>query len=826
MTEQQRPEKKETSCCSGSPSIPDKPSSCCYTSTQPNPKPEGIPSCCEGSSSICEHHEITQQTIEIRVQGMDCPSCAKTIEKSIVQLPGVAEVQVHYSAGKMRIKGDAPNQDVILRQLKRLGFTGIWPEAEQPNTQTFYVEGMDCGSCAQSIEKHLRVLPWVDTVNVHFSTGKMHLVHSGTTAAIQQEVAKVGYRATPRHTSVSKSPKISSHLLWVGGAGLLMLLGFISDLAGLLPLAGPVFFSLAILVGGYKPAKSAFFAVKNRSLDMNVLMVGAAIGAAFIGEWSEGALVVWLFAVGNWLQTQSIERTRTSIRELMELAPAEAWVSSSSGWIRQNVESIAIGQRIMVKPGEKIPLDGIVLEGTTSVNQAPITGESIPVDKMPGNEVYAGTVNESGAVEIEVTRLEADTTLAKIIRLVEEAQEKQAPTQDLVDRFARVYTPIVFILALLTMVLPPLFGGDWRDWLYRGVELLVIACPCALVISTPVAIVSAIGNAAKNGVLIKGGAFLEITGKLTAIAFDKTGTLTEGKPQVTRILTAEGVDEADLLSVASGIEEGSRHPIAQAITHEVDQRNIGPKQGTSHRAWVGKGAQATINEEVYYVGNEKMFEGLRVALNDWQTPLKEWQEIGYTPVLVGTDQQILGLIAISDSVRTTSRQTVQQLKAVGIQKVVMLTGDQPGTAHHIGSEADVDEVFAGLLPEEKMEKVQEIQRQGHKLGMVGDGMNDAPALAQADLGIAMGGAGTDTAMETADIVLMADNLEKLPSMIRLSRKALLIIKQNIAFSIAVKLLALLLIVPNWLTLWMAVLSDTGAALLVILNSMRLLRDRK
>ena len=606
---------------------------------------------------------------------------------------------------------------------------------------------------------------------------------------------------------------------------MLLAVGFFGSLAGLSETWVTVLYALTIVIGGYKPARSAFYAVKSKSLDMNVLMVSAAIGAALIGEWFEGATVVWLFALGNALQNRSIERTRESIRSLINLAPSEALVKVGSQLISKPVEEVAVGDAIVIKPGEKIPLDGEVISGASSVNQAPITGESMPVDKEKDDPVYAGTINESGSLEVRVTKLVEDTTIAKIIHLVEEAQEQKAPTQAFVDRFARVYTPIVFTLALLVMVVPPLTGfGTWEEWLYKGLALLVVACPCALVISTPVAIVSAIGNAAKNGVLIKGGTFLEKAGAINAIAFDKTGTLTEGKPKVSEIVAVKGTED-ELISIARTIEEHSIHPIAKAIISYASEQNISVKSGESFKAIPGKGAQATIDGVEYFAGNPKWYQEMKVSLSSVAARIQTLQNEGHTLIVIGTRAEILGVIGVADTIRSITVTAIQKLKSVGMEEMVMLTGDNNGTAKKIAAQTGVDRYFAELLPEDKVTAVKKLQQEGRKVAMVGDGINDAPALATADLGIAMGGAGTDTAMETADIVLMADNLEKLPHTIKLSRKALTIIKQNVWFSLLTKVVALLLIFPGLLTLWMAVLADTGAALLVILNSMRLLRQK-
>jgi len=701
----------------------------------------------------------------------------------------------------------------------------------------YIVGGMDCSACALTIEKSLRTLDRVEKVSVHFSTGKMQVAASDASVfeKIPGHLKKIGYSAETIEPSSGRASAATgrgaaapSRLDDTGTrlavlSGVTLLLGFLGSLTGVGDSLNTLMYAVTMIAGGYKPAKSAYYAIKSRSLDMNVLMTAAALGAAMIGEWLEGATVVWLFTLGNVLQTRSIEKTRNSIRTLMDLAPKEALVKLGDASRLVPVEDVAVGQIVVVKPGEHIPLDGEVVEGFTSVNQAPITGESVPVDKEPGSTVYAGTVNESGSIEIRVTKPVEDTTVAKIIHLVEEAQEKKAPAEAFVDRFAKIYTPIVFVIALSIIVLPPIIGmGSWGEWFYRGLELLVIACPCALVISTPVAIVSAIGNAAKNGVLIKGGAFLEIAGKIDAIAFDKTGTLTEGKPKVISVEAYEASTEDQVLAIARTIEEQSKHPIAKAVIEYAEERGVVPMRGTRFRAIVGRGAQAAIEDAEYFAGNLKLFRELGASTDRIEAKAEALQQAGNTLVFVGTKQSVLGVIAVADAIRPVAVRAVSRLKAAGVRQVIMLTGDNEGTAKNISAKAGVTRYFAELLPEDKVDAVKRMQQERYKIAMVGDGMNDAPALAAADLGIAMGGAGTDTAMETADIVLMADNLEKLPYTIRLSRRALAVIKQNIVFSLAIKIVALALIFPGWLTLWLAVLSDTGAAVIVILNSMRLL----
>ncbi|WP_394548213.1 heavy metal translocating P-type ATPase [Priestia aryabhattai] len=839
------------SCCSGPSSSEIENSSCCSSSSEAASTEE--PSSCSTNShahshsccsdkialttdksqhSCCDDHDIAtdsniEETAEYRVYGMDCPSCAATIEKSLKTLNDIQHVAINYNTGKLQVAAASESAlSLIPNSVERLGFS-IEPIQSNKKMKTYLIEGMDCAACANTIVNHLKTVPAVKDVRVNFSTGKAQIEHDNEADDIIKEVSKAGYTATL--VTSSRQPAESRHHKGKNGpiifSGILIALGFIGSHTGIASYMTTVLYAIAMIISGYKPAKSAYYGIKSRSLDMNVLMTVAALGAAVIGEWLEGATVVWLFALGVALQTRSIEQTRNSIRGLMDLAPSEAWIKENGQLIKKAAEDISIGSTIVVKPGDRIPLDGEIINGESSINQAPITGESIPVDKAIGDAVYAGTINESGSLEIKVTKLVEDTTISKIIHLVEEAQEKKAPTQAFVDKFATIYTPIVFILALFIMVIPPLFDGAWSEWFYKGLELLVVACPCALVISTPVAIVSAIGNAAKNGVLIKGGTFLEKAGAINAIAFDKTGTLTEGKPAVSEVVSL-GAEENQLLAITKTLEDYSNHPIARAIVDYAAEKKVVSLQGSNFKILTGKGVQATIKDTVYYAGNAKLFSDLGTPLSHCWSHIEKLQNEGKTIIMVGTAKSVLGIISVADTIRHTTVSALESLKQNGMQQIVMLTGDNEGTAKMIASQSGVDRYFADLMPEDKVKAIQQLQHEGYQTAMVGDGINDAPALATADLGIAMGGAGTDTAMETADIVLMADNLEKLPHTMKLSRKALAVIKQNIWFSIIVKVIALAFIFPGWLTLWIAVLSDTGAALLVILNSLRLLKMKK
>ncbi len=585
-------------------------------------------------------------------------------------------------------------------------------------------------------------------------------------------------------------------------------------------------YAAAILIGGSSLFLKGLKNVARLKFDMNTLMTIAIIGAAAIGQWGEGATVVILFAISEVLERYSMDKARQSIQSLLEIAPKEAIIRRGNEEIVVWVEEIQIGDTMIVKPGQKLAMDGIVKKGTSTVNQAAITGESVPVMKTIHDEVFAGTLNEEGLLEVEVTKRVEDTTISKIIHLVEEAQAERAPSQAFVDQFAKYYTPAIILVALGIIVIPPLFfGADWSKWIYEGLAVLVVGCPCALVVSTPVSVVTAIGNAAKNGVLIKGGVYLEEAATLKVIAFDKTGTLTKGVPTVTDIIPYGG-NESKLLAITAAIEKGSQHPLASAILRKAEENglNFNELSIEDFQAMTGKGVKASVNNEMYYVGSPSLFEELHGKLaRDHNQTITDLQTEGKTVMVVGTEQEILLFIAVADEIRESSKEVIHKLHQIGMEKTVMLTGDNQRTAEAIGKEVGVSEIRAELMPEAKLDFIKKLRETGRSVAMVGDGVNDAPALAAATVGVAMGGAGTDTALETADIALMSDDLSKLPYTIKLSRKALTIIKQNISFSLAIKAIALLLVIPGWLTLWIAIFADMGATLLVTLNSLRLLR---
>ncbi|USK28203.1 cadmium-translocating P-type ATPase [Bacillus sp. CMF21] len=704
-------------------------------------------------------------------------------------------------------------------------------EAEQSAEKNVYrVQGFTCAGCAGKFERNVKELDGVTDAKVNFGAAKLTVIGKASIDDIEKAGAFEHLKILPEKGAVQApaEPFLKKYGALLVSA-LFIIIGYYSLFSygeGSVPSIAA--FIAAIIIGGSSLFITGFKNLIRLEFDMRTLMTIAIIGAAIIGEWSEGAVVVILFAVSEALESYSMDRARKSIRSLMDIAPKEALIRRNGIESSIAVDEIEALDIMIVKPGQKIAMDGLVVKGFSAVNQASITGESIPAEKGPGAEVFAGTLNEEGLLEVQVTKLADDTTIAKIIHLVEEAQAERAPSQAFVDKFAKWYTPAIMAVAFLVAVLPPLFfSAAWDTWIYQGLAVLVVGCPCALVISTPVSIVTAIGNAARNGVLIKGGIYLEELSRIKAVAFDKTGTLTKGAPVVADFeVLQSGISENDLFKLVSALEYRSQHPLASAFIKKAEQQEIDYKSliVEDFTSLTGKGIKGKIDHEWYYVGNISLFEEMGLTFEgELRNKVDSLQKQGKTVMLAGTNEMLLAVLAVADEVRESSVRVVKQLKELGIQKTIMLTGDHANTAAAIGNQLEVSEIYAELLPQHKLDAVKKMQREYGAAAMVGDGVNDAPALAAASVGIAMGGAGTDTALETADVALMGDDLKKLPFAIELSRKTLVIIKQNIAFALGLKLLALLLVVPGWLTLWIAIFADMGATLLVTLNGLRLLR---
>lgn len=704
--------------------------------------------------------------------------------------------------------------------------------SKETSSKTYRVEGLSCTNCAAKFEKNVKSIEGVTDAKVNFGAGKIKVEGTSSIQEIKSAGAFENLIIQDEDNQESEGGQKDSFLKrnWklVISVILIAIAFYFRATVGENDIITKSLFISAIVIGGFSLFTEGIKDLLKLNFSMEVLMTVAIIGASIIGEWAEGSIVVILFAVSEALERFSMDRARQSIRSLMDIAPKEALIRRNNEEKMINVSDIQIGDIMIIKPGQKIAMDGVVIKGHSAVNQAAITGESVPIEKQIKDEIFAGTLNEEGILEVEVTKHVNDTTIAKIIHLVEEAQGERAPAQAFVDNFAKYYTPSIMAISALIIIIPPLFfGGDWNKWLYQGLSLLVVGCPCSLVISTPVSIVSAIGNSAKNGVLVKGGIYLEEIGGLKAIAFDKTGTLTKGTPSVTDFVVSDTNQENQYLSIISALEILSQHPLASAILKEADRResNYQMIDIMNFKSVTGKGIKGDYQGTTYFVGSPKLFDSELIRQASVMKIYEKLQEQGKTVMIFGTAQNILAIIAVADELRKSSSEVIAKLHQLGIEHTIMLTGDNIRTAKSIGEQVGVTDIKGDLMPQDKLDYIKELKEKYGKVAMVGDGVNDAPALASATVGIAMGGAGTDTALETADVALMGDDLQKLPFIVNLSRKTLKIIKQNITFSLSIKFLALLLIIPGWLSLWIAIVADMGATLLVTLNGLRLMKQK-
>ena len=704
------------------------------------------------------------------------------------------------------------------------------PVCELHAESTFKIEGMDCHEEVAVLERRLKRLTGLEALDADVMGQRLRIKYDAaklSAGTIAEAVAQTGMRAWLEHEEpapVGASAATRQRLVVLSGVAFAA--GLVLQHA--VRVTGPaswIPYLISAALGGVFTARRAWTSARSGVLDINVLMIIAVAGAIALGEWSEGASVVFLFALAQLLEARAMDRARGAIRALMDLAPVEALVRRGATEVRIAVDDVVVGDTVVVRPGEKIPLDGRVAAGDSFVNQAPITGESIPVEKVRHDEVFGGTINGRGALEVVVTRLRGDSTLARIIHLVERAQAQRAPSQAFVDRFARFYTPAVLVMAVAVAFLPPLLlGGHWSEWIYRSLVLLVISCPCALVISTPVSIVSALAAAARKGVLIKGGARLEKLAGVRCVAFDKTGTLTKGRLRVTHVLPVNGASPADVLRAAASLETRSEHPIGRAIVEHASAASIVAVAADAFYALPGRGAEGRIGAEAIVVGSHRLFEERGLCSPAMEAALETLSAEGCSTVMVAAAGRAIGVIGVADEEREAARDTLSLLRAQGIRHLVLLTGDHEPAARALAASLGLDEYRAGLLPEDKVAAVEELRARYGALAMIGDGVNDAPALASADVGIAMGVAGTDAALETADVALMADELLKIPYTLRLSRATSRNIHVNIGFSIALKAAFLVMAVSGTATLWMAVAADMGASLIVIGNALRLLRE--
>jgi len=826
------------------------------------------------STSAAQHGSRTER-LHLSVPGMDCPSCAGKVERSVDTLAGVSRIDPQPTTGRLTVDYD-PDTTTPADVRERVEKAGYEIEGGLV-TETFSVPDMDCASCAGKVENALAGVDGIAEYDTRPTSGTVVVSYDGDqigAADIVAAIENAGYDVTDttteggseggaEPTSVWRSRRAmntwaSAGLTLVGLLVQFLVTGLDAVLLSLPGIAISVadgLFLVAVAIGGQAILRNGYYSLRNRNLDIDLLMSVAILGALaaslLFGQelYMEAATLAVLFSVAQLLERRSMDEARNSLRELMELSPDEATVRRDGEELVVPADELQVGDVVVVKPGEKIPTDGQVLEGASAVNQAPITGESVPVDKQPGDEVYAGTINEEGYLEVQVTAAAGEDTLSQVIELVEDAQGNKTEREQFVERFASYYTPIVVAAAVLTAAVPPLlFGAPAATWFVYGLTLIVLSCPCAFVISTPVTVVSGITSGAKNGVLVKGGNHLEAMGGVEAIALDKTGTLTKGELTVTDVVPLGGRTKDEVLACARGLESRSEHPIGEAVIAEAEQAGVEKPTVSAFESITGKGVRAKLDESVHYAGKPGLFESLGFDLSHVHATtdggvvmakaeaqceragcldllaetVPQLQAEGKTVVLVGTEDELEGLVAVADEVRPEAAATVDRLHDLGIQHVTMLTGDNERTAATIAEQVGVDDYRAELLPAEKVAAVEELAERYEGVAMVGDGVNDAPALAAATVGIAMGAAGTDTALETADIALMGDDLSRLPYLYELSNEANRVIRQNIWASLGAKALLALGVPFGLVPIWAAVLvGDAGLTMAVTGNAMRL-----
>lgn len=797
-------------------------------------------SCCASiapSEALETAVAVRTDGLVLRIDQMDCPTEEGLLRGALGRVPGVQGLDFNLMHRRLRIEHTLEDPTPIIAAVRATGMEpivergGPYPTA---GTSVFRIENMDCPTEEALIRSKLSTLSQVAQLDFNLVQRRLSVTHTGPMTAIREALQSVGMQAVSIETDseADTAPAQPAARKWQQ-AGLLLglaaavgaeIIAWTTGVENSLPVI--LLSLLAIGTTGLGVYKKGWIALKNRNLNINALMSIAVTGAVLIGQWPEAAMVMVLFAIAELIEARSLDRARNAIQGLLTLMPDRVTVRQQDGsWEEQDAAMVSIGMIARVAPGERIALDGELTAGQSAVNQAPITGESMPVQKSVGDKVFAGTVNGTGSFEYRVTAGHSNSTLSRIVRAVEDAQGSRAPTQRFVDKFSRVYTPIVFAIALGVALVPPMFGADWMPWIYKALVLLVIACPCALVISTPVTVVSGLAAAARTGILIKGGVYLEQGGKLRSIALDKTGTITQGKPVVTDVLPL-AADAGRSLQLAASLATRSDHPVSAAVSGYWQGQSQRPALGQvdDFEALAGRGTKGRIDGRWYYLGNHRLVEELGICNTGAEGILAKLESEGKTAVVLCDEAAPLLVIGVADTIRETSREAIAQLHQMGI-RTVMLTGDNAVTATAIARQVGIDDARGELLPEDKLKAVnQELERFG-TVGMVGDGINDAPALAKANIGFAMGAAGTDTAIETADVALMDDDLRKIPQFIRLSRQASAILRQNIIAALSIKAVFLILAITGSATLWMAVFADMGASLLVVFNGLRLLRPK-
>ncbi len=758
----------------------------------------------------------------------DCGQCTGRLQEMLEELDGVRVVSVDSEHRTIGISYDTNllTFEDIKERARALGVS----VAEHFSHQTVRITGLDCPDCAHKLETAIRRIRGVAWASLNYATSVLIVEYEPDITSLDAVIERVrdfGYEVERERVVAAPEPKVTIRrnlrLACTAASGALLAAGGIVWLISGTSTVTAILFLLSAIIGGIFTARTAALSLRGLVLDTNLLVTVAAIGAIALREYAEAGAVMFLFSLGGTLEAYTVDKTRKSIMSLIETAPSSAMVRRNGSFVSVDVHDIEVGEIVLVKPGDKIPVDGTIVEGESTVDQSPITGESAPVAKAPGDVVYAGTINGRGSFEARSTSPAEDNTLSRIINMVEQAQSQRAPAQRFSETFGRYYTPSVIGLAIVVAIVGPLFmEGGYKDWFSRALTLLVVSCPCALVISTPVAIVAAIGNAAKSGVLIRGGAHLEMLGNVTIAAFDKTGTLTQGKLSLCGVIPFNSNSADDVLAIAAAIESRSEHPLADAIIEAARNANLPERKVQFFEAFPGKGARAVVEGEAFYIGSTRFMKELGIDVPG-TTAMAEMQVRGCSVVYLADDKTLRGAIGASDSLKPNSADAIGRLKQVGIRKTVMLTGDTAQSGRAIARQLGIDEEHSELLPEDKLRMIHELGMGKERVAMVGDGINDSPALAAADVGIAMGGAGTPAAIEAADVALMADDIAMLPYAISLSKRARSVIIQNITLSLLVVVLLVFGALTNRISLAIGVFGHEGSALLVIANSMRLLK---
>ncbi|MCB9757006.1 MAG: cadmium-translocating P-type ATPase [Candidatus Omnitrophica bacterium] len=767
-----------------------------------------------------------KKNYDLHINGVDYNSCAQGIKKAVLKLKGVSSVDFYFETLRLTVVADETfDRALVVNEVKKMGYQVV-DESKGVST-SLLIQGMDCQDEVSLIEKKIKSLSGIESFQVNLMQESLALNYDPSRISLQdiiKAINQTGLKASrlSEKKAVKESWWKTNQIIFLALCGAFLGIAFILERAGIPHQTAKFVYALSILIGGYYPAKMGIMALRTWTVNIRLLMVCGAAGAVALGFWDEAAMLVFIYSLGDVLEAYATNKARGSIRALMALIPKEAVVKRNGFEEGVPVEEIRVGDNIVIKPGEKIPLDGEVSGGSSFVDEAAITGESIPIEKSLGKEVFAGSINQRGSLEVRVTKLSKDTTLAKIIHSVEEAQARKSTYQRFGEKFGQYYTPVIFVLAIMIAVLPPLVWGQPFDhWFYRGLVLLVVSCSCGIALSVPVAVVAAVGNAARHGILIKGGACLEAASHLKIIAFDKTGTLTIGKPTVRDVVPLNNQNPEEILRIAASLESRSEHPLAEAIMREALEKGVSLSAMDAFEAIPGKGAQGRIDGQTYFVGAKRLFEESNIHLGKASDVVDRLQSEGKTTVLLGTDKEILAVLAVADQLRPEAREAVKRLKELGL-RIIMLTGDNPGTARAIAHEAGIDDYRAGLLPEDKASIVKELKATG-RVGFIGDGINDAPAMAEADVGISMGATGTDVAIETGDLSLMADDLLKLPHALSLSKRAVNNIKQNIFASLVIVVLLVPAGIFGLVSLVSGLLLNEVSALIVIANGLRLLK---